>query len=84
MARCSWPTTSIRVMAVLAPVLSKPVWPHVNGLRTGAMLTPGRRTVASVLRVMGLSTAPDVQNDPRVLNRAAWSPLTASRLWLRR
>jgi hypothetical protein len=33
--------------------------------------------------VMGLSTAPHVQNDHRVLNRADWSPLTASRLLLR-
>jgi hypothetical protein len=80
----SLPTTSISVMAVFAPVFSKPVWPHVKVLLTGAMLAPGRRTVASVLRVMGLSTTPHVQNDHRVLNRAAWSPLTASWLLLRR
>jgi hypothetical protein len=79
----SLPTTYISVIAVFAPVFSKPVWQHVKVLLTGAILAPGRRTVASVLRVMGLSTTPDFQNYHRVLNRAAWSPLTASRLLLR-
>jgi hypothetical protein len=83
MAMLSLPTTYISVMAVFAPVFSKPVWQHVNVLLTGAILAPGRRSVASVLRVMGLSTTPHVQNYHRVLNRAAWSPLTASRLLLR-
>ena len=31
-----------------------PTWRHVLVLVTGAILVPGRRTVASVLRVMGL------------------------------
>jgi hypothetical protein len=79
----SLPTMCISVIAVFAPVFSKPVWQHVKVLPTGAIFSPGRRTVASVLRVMGLSTAPHVQNDHRVLNRAVWSPLTASRLLLR-
>jgi hypothetical protein len=84
MAMLSLPTTYISVMAVFAPVFSKPVWQHVKVLLTGAILAPGRRTVASVLRVMGLSTTPHFQNYHRVLHRAAWSPLTASRLLLRR
>jgi hypothetical protein len=58
----SLPTTYISVMAVFAPVFSKPVWQHVKVLLTGAILAPGRRTVASVLRVMGLSTRPHFQN----------------------
>ena len=80
----SLPTTLISVMAVLAPVFSPPVWPHVNVLLTGAILAPGRRTVTAALRVRGLSAEPHVQRDHRVLNRAVWSPLTASRLLLRR
>jgi hypothetical protein len=55
-------TMFISVMAVFAPVFSKPVWPHVKVLLTGAVLAPGRRTVTAVLRVMGLSPAPHVQN----------------------
>jgi hypothetical protein len=76
----SLPTTFISVIAVFAPVFSKPVWQHVKVLLTGAILAPGRRTVTASLRVMGLSTVPHVQRDHRVLNRAVWSPLTASRL----
>jgi hypothetical protein len=77
------PTTFISVIAVFAPVFSKPVWQHVKVLITGAILAPGRRTVTAVLRVMGLSTEPHFQSYHRVLNRAVWSPLTASRLLLR-
>ncbi len=36
-----------------------------------------------MLRIMGLSAAPNFQTYHRVLNRAVWSPLTASRLLLR-
>ena len=44
---------------------------------------PGPRTVTAMLQIMGLSAASDVQTYHRVLNRAMWSPLTASRLLLR-
>ena len=71
-------------MAVFAPVLSRPVGPHVNVLITGAVLAPGRRTVTAMLRVMGRSAESDFQTYHRVLNRAVWSPLRASRLLLRR
>jgi DDE superfamily endonuclease len=40
--------------------------------------------VTASLRVMGLSAEPHLQSSHRVLNRAVWSPLTASRLLLRR
>jgi hypothetical protein len=83
MAMLSLPTTFISVMAVFAPVFSKPVWQHVKVLITGAILAPGRRTVTAALRVMGLCAEPPCQRDHRVLNRAVWSPLTASRLLLR-
>jgi hypothetical protein len=50
---------------------------------TGAVLAPGQRTVTAILRIMGRSTAPNFQTYHRVLNRAVWSPLHASRLLLR-
>ena len=78
----SLPITFISVMAVFAPIFSKPVWQHAKVLLTGATLTPGRRTVSVSLRVMGLGTEPHLQRNHRVLNRAVWSPLTASRLLL--
>jgi hypothetical protein len=79
----SLPTTFISVMAVFAPVFSQPVWQHVKVLITGAILAPGRRTVTAALCVMGLSAEPHFQRYHRVLNRAVWSPLVASRLLLR-
>jgi DDE superfamily endonuclease len=77
------PTEFRSVIAVFAPVFSKPVWPHVKVLLTGAVLAPGRRTVTTVLTIMGLCAEPHFQTYHRVLNRAVWSPLTASRLLLR-
>jgi DDE superfamily endonuclease len=50
---------------------------------TGAVLAPGKRTVTAMLQMMGRSAASDFQTYHRVLNRAVWSPLTASRLLLR-
>src|SRR4051794_41213919 len=50
-----------------------PTWEHVLVLVMGAILVPGRRTVASALRVMGLGQARHFTNYHRVLNRNAWS-----------
>jgi hypothetical protein len=51
-------------------------------LTYGAILTPGRRTVAAALRVMGLEDHPNFGKYHRVLNRARWQPLLLSRLLL--
>jgi hypothetical protein len=50
-----------------------PTWQHVMVLVMGAILVPGRRTVASALRVTGLDQAPHFTNYHRVLNRNKWS-----------
>jgi hypothetical protein len=73
-----------RVMAVFAPICSRPVWQHVKVLIPGAILAPGRRTVTAILRGMGRSAEADFQTYHRVLNRVVWSSLSASRLRLRR
>ena len=77
------PIALSRAIGVFAPAFSRPVWPPVQVLRTGAVLAPGQRTVTAMLRMMGRSAAPDLQTDHRVLHRAVWAPLTASRLLLR-
>jgi hypothetical protein len=77
------PIALSRAIGVFAPVFSRPVWPPVQVLRTGAVLAPGQRTVTAMLRMMGRSAAPDLQTDHRVLHRAVWAPLTARRLLLR-
>jgi hypothetical protein len=79
----SLPIAFTNVMGIFAPVFSTPVWPHVNVLLTGVVLAPGKRTVTAMLQIMGLSAASDSQTYHRVLNRAVWSPRTASRLLLR-
>jgi hypothetical protein len=55
----------------------------VKVLLTGAVLAPGKRTVTAILQSMGGSATSDFQTSHRVLNRAVWSPLKASRLLLR-
>ncbi len=50
-----------------------PTWQHVIVLVMGAILVPGRRTIASALRVMGLDQVPHFTNYHRVLNRNKWS-----------
>ena len=79
----SLPIAFSSVIGIFAPVFSRPVWQHVKVLLTGAVLAPGQRTVTAILRIMGLSAAPHFQTYHRVLNRAVWSPLHASRLLLR-
>ena len=79
----SLPIAFSSAIGVFVPVFSRPVWQHVKVLLTGAVLAPGKRTVTAILRIMGRSAASDFQTYHRVLNRAVWSPLTASRLLLR-
>ena len=79
----SLPIAFSSVIGVFVPVFSRPVWQHVKVLLTGAVLAPGKRTVTAILQIMGRSAASDFQTYHRVLNRAVWSPLTASRLLLR-
>ena len=79
----SLPIAFTSVIGIFSPVFSRPVWPHVNVLLTGAVLAPGQRTVTARLQIMGRSAASDFQTYHRGLHRAVWSPLTASRLLLR-
>ena len=43
------------LFSACAPIFSKRVWPQVLVLVVGAILAPGKRTVTSVLQIMGLS-----------------------------
>ena len=77
------PNEYLTLIVTFAPVFSHRVWRHVQILLIGAILAPGKRTVTSVLRVMGLSQNKHFQNYHRVLNRAVWSSLELSRLLLK-
>ena len=63
-----------------APLFLQRSWRHAEVLLTGAILAPGQRTVASILRITGLSRERRFVNYHRVLSRAAWCPRAASRI----
>lgn len=69
-------------LVAFAPLFSKRVWRYVPVLAAGAILAPGKRTVTSILRIMGLEDESHFQNYHRVLNRATWSTLRAGGLLL--
>jgi hypothetical protein len=70
----------IRVLAPFAPLFSERVWAHVQMLVAGAILAPGKRTVSSALRAMGLDQQKNFHCYHRVLSRAKWSSREASRV----
>ena len=70
------------LISAFAPVFSNRIWPQVLVLVVGAILAPGKRTVTSVLQIMGLSDEEHFQNYHRVLNRAVWSSLAVSQVLL--
>jgi DDE superfamily endonuclease len=72
----------VHVFAAFAPLFSKPVFRHVQVLLAGAMLAPGRRTVSSALRAMGLDRHKNFHRYHRVLSRAVWSSRETSRILL--
>jgi DDE superfamily endonuclease len=78
----SLPEAMILVLAPFAQLFSERVWLHAQVLMLGAMLAPGKRTVSSCLRVMGLAWEPHFTNYHRVLNRAQWSALQGSKILL--
>jgi DDE superfamily endonuclease len=73
------PKEIVRVLGVFEDVFSERIWDWVQVLVVGAILASGQRTVAAVLRVMGLSDERQYQNYHRVLNRARWSSRELSR-----
>jgi hypothetical protein len=76
------PATMIRFLAPFAPLFSKNVFQHVQVLVAGAILAPGRRTVSSALRAMGLDQEKRFHRYHRVLSHANWSSREASRVLL--
>lgn len=76
------PPAMLHLLAPFAPLFARRVWCHALVLVAGAILTPGRRTVCAALRVMGLSQTRRWTCYHRVLNRAKWSSLAASRVLL--
>ena len=71
------------VILAFGPLFVQRSWRPAQTLLIGAILGPGRRTVASILRIMGCSGERHFVNFHRVLSRAAWSPRRGACVLLR-
>ena len=76
------PSAFTPIILAFAPLFFNGVWRCALILLIGGILAPGKRTVTSALRVMGLSGERRFQMYHRVLNRAVWSCRQASRILL--
>src|SRR5690242_18219212 len=71
------------VIVAFAPVfVQRRTWRHAEKLLVGAILAPGRRTVTSLLRIVGLGRERCFVNYHRVLNRAVRSSRATSHVLL--
>ena len=77
------PAELVFIILAFRPLFSPRVWGCAHVLLIGAILAPGKRTVTSALRVMGLSDENHFQNYHRALNRAVWSCRHAGLILLR-
>ena len=78
----SLPDAIVPILAPFAMLFTNPTWKKAQLLLVGAILTPGQRTVAAALRVMGRSDRGDYARYHEVLNRAVWSSLAVARILL--
>jgi hypothetical protein len=72
----------VSLWSTFAPLFSDRVGRHAQILLLGAILAPGKRTVTSCLRIMGLAREHRFANYHRVLSRARWKGREASHLLL--
>ncbi len=76
------PVSIIRLLEPFSAIFQVKTWQKAQLLLVGAILSPGKRTVTSALRVMGLSGDGNFARYHHVLNRARWSSLQLSRTLL--
>ena len=76
------PVSIIRLLEPFGTIFQAKTWEKAQLLLVGAILSPGKRTVTSALRVMGLSRDGNFARYHHVLNRARWSSLQLSRTLL--
>ena len=76
------PDAIVAVLLPFATLFTSPTWRKAQLLLVGAILTPGHRTVAAALRVMGRSDDDNYARYHEVLNRAVWSSREVARVLL--
>jgi hypothetical protein len=79
----TFPDEFLSVILNFQGLFSKRVFTHGQLLLAGAILTPAKRTISSVLRIMGLSQEKNFHKYHRVLSAAQWSARKAAQLLLR-
>ena len=68
------PARFAAIIVAFAPLFRHRTWRHAEVLLVGAIMAPGKRTVTSLLRIVGLSRERrSSANYHRVLSRARWS-----------
>ncbi len=77
------PDAIVPILSPFAMLFTNPTGQRAQLLLVGAILTPGQRTVAAALRVMGRSDQRNYARYHEVLNRAVWSPRAVSQVLLR-
>ena len=76
------PNAIVAVLLPFAMLFTNPTWRKAQLLLVVAILSPGQRTVAAALRVMGRSDQRDYARYHEVLNRAVWSSRGVARVLL--
>ena len=76
------PDAIVSILAPFATLFTNPTWRKAQLLLVDAILTPGQRTLAEALRVMGRGDQRDYARYHEVLNRAVWSSRQAARILL--
>lgn len=66
-------------LQALRACFTAPSWDHALVLVMAALLTPGKRTVSSHLRMTGRAEAANFASYHQILNRAYWSPRAVAR-----
>lgn len=76
------PAEIVPLLESFRPGFTKPTYQKAMSLVVGTILSKGRRTVTSALRVLGLEQAGDWSKYHHVLNRAKWDGLQVSAILL--
>jgi hypothetical protein len=76
------PAVFINLLAPFMPAFQSQTWAKAQLLLVGAVLSPGKRTVTTALRVLGLGQEAGFAKYHHVLNRARWSSLGLSKVLL--
>lgn len=79
----TFPDEFLSVILSFQGLFSKSVFTHVKLLVLGAILAPGKRTITSVLRILGLREEKRFHKYHRVLSLVEWSVLQAGQRLLK-